>query len=76
MDDLSDWTCDRCGKLLFGVPDQARYSIADNEDAKTGRHYDCHVGDQLKLKQAEANFAVALGKAQDALKALQGRMRK
>lgn len=75
-DDLSDWTCDRCGKLLFGDPDEGRYSIADDDEAKTGRHYSCHLGDLLKLDQAKANLTVAIGKAEDALKELQRRIRK
>lgn len=31
--------CDKCGQPI--LPGQARYTVADNLEAGTGRHYDC-----------------------------------
>lgn len=39
--DFDGWHCDTCGKLY--VNGDALYAIADNEEAKTFRHWDCHT---------------------------------
>lgn len=56
------WTCDTCGKPLVvgGFDSHARYTIADNPEEKTGRHYDCHVPIDVAVERVKESAARAL----------------
>jgi hypothetical protein len=61
MDDMADWVCDTCGKK-HQIGD-ARYTIADNEDAKTFRHWSCHT----PIEKVFDKFRQALNTAEIAI---------
>jgi hypothetical protein len=54
--------CDKCGKPI--IPgEQPRYALADSDDGKTGRHWECHV----PVERLFDDLRDALGRAERAL---------
>lgn len=55
--------CDICGKEIVPFVD-ARYTLADDEEAGIGRHFHCHEERQNDFRETSKN----LGKAMDDVK--------
>lgn len=66
--DFDSWKCDTCGKLYKSG--DALYALADNEEKKTFRHWDCHK----PIEQVFDEMRQSLHKVEKSLNAVRHRI--
>ncbi len=62
--------CDRCGKEIVPFVD-AVYSLAENEEAGTGRHWHCHEEDHKSFQEASQKVEKAMDSVKKTLSDLE-----
>lgn len=58
-------TCDKCGKPI--LDGQATYTVAYDEEAGTGRHWDCHKKTVDKFKESMKHMDESMMKRAEAI---------